>query len=66
MDLATPEALMLVKWIIGGFLMLCTALVIGAAIADIRERRRWRAMVPDCWPPAGVLHEEERAKGVLS
>ena len=31
------------------------ALLVGAAVQDVRARRhRARAVVPDCWPPAGV------------
>lgn len=30
-------------------------LAIGVAVwLDVRERRRWRALVPPCWPPPGV------------
>ena len=35
----------------------CAACVLAVGIAvwmDVRERRRWRRMVPDCWPPPGV------------
>ena len=32
----------------------CVVAVAAAAWLDIRERRQWRAMVPDCWPPPGV------------
>ena len=65
-DAEMVETLMLVKWIFGGLLALFAALIIGAAVMDVRERRRWRAMVPDGWPPAGELHEVEKKMGVLS
>ncbi len=34
---------------------LAIAVTVGVAVwLDVRERRRWRAMVPPCWPPPGV------------
>ncbi len=63
-DAATIEALMLVKWILGGLLAVFSALVLGAAWLDVRERRRqrkrWRAMVPDGWPPVSELSKQEK------
>ena len=35
----------------------CLGCVVAVAIAawmDVRERRRWRALVPPCWPPPGI------------
>ena len=35
----------------------CASAVVAVSVAawlDVRERRRWRAMVPPCWPPPGV------------
>jgi len=32
----------------------CVVAVAVAAWLDVRERRRWRALVPPCWPPPGV------------
>lgn len=35
----------------------CAGCVLAVAVAawlDWRERRRWRASVPPCWPPPGV------------
>ena len=66
MDPATVEALYLVKWILGGLLAACALFISGAAWLDWRERRRWRAMVPDAWPPAGQLQEEQRRIGAQS
>lgn len=48
-----------------GCLGLLVAVVV-AAHKDRRERRRWRRMVPDAWPPAGAdlkspaIHEPAR------
>jgi len=57
-DLTTIEALYLIKWIFGIALGLGVLVLVGAVVLDVRERRRWRAMVPDCWPPPGTLHDE--------
>lgn len=37
--------------------LFCLASVIAVLVAvalDVRERRRWRSMVPEGWPPPGV------------
>ena len=57
-DLTTVQALYLIKWIFGIALGVGVLALLGACVLDIRERRRWRAMVPDCWPPSGQLHDE--------
>jgi hypothetical protein len=54
----TVDLLIAVNVALGAF---CAACVVAVAIAvwlDVRERRRWRAMVPDCWPPPGVALED--------
>ena len=66
MDAATVEALYLVKWILGALLVVSVLLIGGAAWLDVRERRRWRAMVPDAWPPTGLLQTEQRRIGAQS
>ena len=57
----TVELLVAVNVALGAF---CAACVIAVAVAvwlDVRERRRWRALVPDCWPPPGVEPEDAYA-----
>ena len=39
---------------------ICLAGVLAVLVAvflDVRERRRWRAAVPPCWPPPGCDDE---------
>ena len=52
------EALVLVNVILGVFCLGCVLVVLGAVWLDVRERRAWRAMVPDGWPPPGEEAED--------
>jgi hypothetical protein len=45
-------------------LVFCVGSVLAVAVAvwgDLRERRRWRALVPPCWPPPGADPDEAYA-----
>ena len=68
MDPATATALdglLIVKIVLG---VLCFGSVLAVSIAawlDLRERRRWRAIVPPCWPPPGVDPEAAYASDLV-
>lgn len=68
MDPATASALnglLIVKVVLG---ILCFGSVLAVSIAawlDVRERRRWRAIVPPCWPPPGVDPEAAYAPDLV-
>lgn len=54
--LATPgtQGLVVLNIVLG---LLCLGAVLAVTVAaalDLLERRRWRALVPPCWPPPGV------------
>jgi hypothetical protein len=52
MQASTP--LVILNLALGLACLGCVVAVAVAAWLDIRERRCWRALVPDCWPPPGV------------
>lgn len=50
----TNAALVILNLALG---LACLGSVVAVAVAawlDVRERRRWRDLVPPCWPPPGV------------
>ncbi len=62
----TVDLLIAVNVALGAF---CAACVVAVAIAvwlDVRERRQWRAMVPDCWPPPGVDLDEDESEALTT
>jgi len=51
---AGTTPLVILNLVLGGACAVCVLIVIVAAYLDVRERRRWKSMVPPCWPPPGV------------
>lgn len=51
---AATTPLVILNLVLGAACAVCVAAVAIAAYLDLREKRRWRAMVPPCWPPPGV------------
>ena len=48
--------------------LICFVAVVSVAVAvwlDLRERRRWRSIVPPCWPPPGVDPEAAYAEDLV-
>lgn len=57
-EVAGSAALTVTNLLLG---IACVAMLVAVVVAlalDVRERRRWRAMVPPGWPPPGVDPDE--------
>jgi hypothetical protein len=54
MTVAPDTLLTVVNVALGAACLALLVVVLVAVRRDRAERRRWRRMVPDAWPPAGV------------
>ncbi len=51
---ASLDALLILNVVLAALVAGAVVSVAVAVALDLAERRRWRVMVPPCWPPPGV------------
>lgn len=59
---SSTTPLVILNLLLGGACAACVLAVGVAVVLDLRERRRWRSLVPPCWPPPGVDPREAYAE----